>query len=291
MTTVDLSRDTDARPDATLPLGVAHPAVPLGAFTRHVADVQLPPHARQALSVAQLVATPPLTMLLRGAPHALGRRRIVAVDGPAGAGKSTGLAVLAAASPVPAHILSMRPRSTGRELMLALYESITGDAFHGGTQRDIENDLKVLLAAKPRIVLLDEAQNVGLAALQAIRFLLDLHTGQWGLVLAGKGILAKLAKEEMLANRVALRVTFPALNNANRTATVTALHPFLATAAPGLIDALDQLVCRGELRRWVILLEWMLQFAGPNEPCTAELAGEAALLMTGEHVPLPTGLA
>ena len=262
-------------------------AVELGVFTPITSRAQLPAACDWWLPAgAELVRTEQLTTLAHGAPLVLQRRRIVAVDGSPGSGKSTAVAALGASASIDAVTVNVRPKSSGLGLMQSFFEAITGAPHMGGTQRQVESALKVLLAEKPRLVIVDEAQNVGLPALQALRFLLDLPTGKWGLVLAGKGLLAMLAKEQMLDSRVALRITMPKLTGNTLISTLSKLHPLCADAPARLLLAIDMAWAHGNLREWTKLLEWVIDLA-PGCALDVNLAEEAIGYLAGKPVKLP----
>ncbi|HTC69087.1 MAG TPA: ATP-binding protein [Acidothermaceae bacterium] len=261
--------------------------VELGVFTPITSRAQLPAACDWSLPPGgELVRTDQLTTLVDAAPLVLRRRRIVAVDGSPGSGKSTAVAALGASASIDAVTVEVRPKSSGLGLMQSFFEAITGAPHRGGTQRQVESALKVLLAEKPRLVIFDEVQNVGLPALQALRFLLDLPTGKWGLVLAGKGLLAMLAKEQMLDSRVALRVTMPKLTGNTLIDTLGKLHPLCADASPRLLLAIDIACTHGNLREWTKLLEWVIDLA-PGSPLDVNLAEQAIAYVLGKPVQLP----
>jgi hypothetical protein len=264
----------------------ASTTVALGTFTPVNSRAQLPHDIDRWLPPgAGLVVTPELTTLIGAGPLALRRRRIVAVDGSAGTGKSTAVAALAASASAEVVRVNAKPKSTGREFMRSFHEALTGVADPGGTQWQLETKLKVLLAAKPRVAIFDEVQNVGLPALQALYFLLNLPTGQWGLVLAGKGLMSMLAREQMLDSRVGLRVTMPKLSGDRLLDVLRELHPVLRDASPQLLGAIDMAWGRGNLREWTKFLEWVLDLA-PGLPLDVATAEQAIELMAGKPVAL-----
>jgi hypothetical protein len=264
----------------------ASTALALGTFTPVNSRAQLPADIDRWLPPgAGLVATPEMTRLIEAGPLALRRRRIVAVDGAAGTGKSTAVAALAASASAEVVRVDVKPKSTGREFMRSFHEALTGVPDPGGTQWQLETKLKVLLAAKPRVAIFDEVQNVGLPALQALYFLLNLPTGRWGLVLAGKGLMSMLAREQMLDSRVGLRVTMPKLAGDRLLDVLRELHPVLRGASPQLLGAIDMAWGRGNLREWTKLLEWVLDLA-PGLPLDVATAEQAIELMAGKPVAL-----
>jgi hypothetical protein len=251
----------------------------------------LPAHATEFLPHgAELVITPELTELLAGAPVALRNRRLVIVDGQPGCGKSTALAVLAAASPIRTAVFTVPTNRSGhgRQFMERAHSAVAGRPVRNLSQREHENALAELLAEEPMLLFIDEAQNAPLEVLRNLRTLLEAPGAQFAVALFGTGVRANIAREPMLHTWRGFTksleplltphqlMTAPAgraadlARRAQLLPTLAALHPRLAATAPQLLVEANRVHAHGLLRQWALLLEWLLDLEPGTGPFTRD---------------------
>lgn len=211
-----------------------------------------------------LVNTDTLRRVLAGAPVAFAGDYIVALDGPPGCGKTTALTQLIRAHPAPSCAVSLDPCSTNKGVVSQVYEAIFGTRPpRRRTNDDLIYDIRVELASARRLLVIDEAQNSSVSALQMIRNLFANPTSQFDLVLCGSGVEAKLKSEAMLCSRVGMSARFLPIPNEKIPATLSALHPIFARADPNDLMRVDAQICKGVLREWIKVLAFLPQFAPP----------------------------
>ncbi|SOC47218.1 AAA domain-containing protein [Blastococcus aggregatus] len=251
----------------------------------------LPAHATEFLpDGADIVFTPELVELLAGAPVALRNRRLVVVDGQPGCGKSTALAVLAAASPIRTAVFTVPTNRSGhgRQFMERAHSAVAGRPVRNLSQREHENALGELLAEEPMLLFIDEAQNAPLEVLRNLRTLLEAPGAQFAVALFGTGVRANIAREPMLhtwrgftkcleplltPHQVMTAPAGRAADLARRSQllpTLAGLHPRLATTPARLLIEANRVHAHGLLRQWTLLLEWLLDLHPGAGPFTRE---------------------
>ena len=207
-----------------------------------------------------LLALDPLKRLLATAPIALANRRIIAVSGNSGCGKTTAVKVLAARLRERVVFATLDRRDTDKQVIEKIYNALAGtDTAIGSRTRRAELMLHArhLIAKEPLVLVLDEAQNASLDALDLVRQLQEHPSANCGLIISGVDLYPKLAREPMVDNRVALRVTFENMTETALPGILAALSPELASYPPHTLLAANAEYCHGELRRWVQLVEWL----------------------------------
>lgn len=203
----------------------------------------------------RLVTTEPLDVLLAMAPVVFDAGYIVALDGPAGCGKTTALTALVGSIDTPVHSVSLDPRTGDKDVVKQLHGAVIGRPIGRKVLRtDMLAELRQVLAGQPRVIIVDEAQNARIAALEMIRILHMDPTAAWHLVLSGAGLDKHLTAEKMLKSRVMHWARFEPLTADQLPGVLAQLHPLLASFDPDLLVAADRVACRGVLREWVKLL-------------------------------------
>ena len=108
-----------------------------------------------------LVTTETVDVLLTMAPVTFDAGYIVALDGPAGCGKTTALTALKSQFNLPVSCVSLDPRSSDKDVIKQLHSAIVGvPVSRRALRTELLGDLRLRLAASPRIVIVDEAQNL-----------------------------------------------------------------------------------------------------------------------------------
>lgn len=237
-----------------------------------------------------LITTEPLKLLLGAAPIALANRRIICLYGQSGCGKTVALDVLANTLGVRVVTVILDRGSTDKQVIEHLYQAVrgaTGPVPNSVRRAEMMAHLRRLLAAGDTVLMVDEAQNASLRALELVRQLHEDPTSRCGLVVAGVNLAEKLEREEMLNNRIGLRVAFPPLTGDQLVSILGQLHPVLAQMPVPLLRATDDEYCHGQLRRWVEVLEWLLAVTdtGKKKPTRAHVE-QALYFLTAERVRL-----
>lgn len=137
------------------------------------------------------------------------------------------------------------------------------------SKRDTAADLRRLLIARcttPTIVLVDEAQNLGVEALRTLRNVSDHHDTNVTLLLVGYNELAKnlRKREPALEDRLARRHQFRGLEDDTLIDVLAAYHPMFANTPPATLHTINRTfgtAKRGSWRRWARVLEIALAYA------------------------------
>ena len=202
-------------------------------------------------SGASLVVTPAMEALSRGMPSAIRRGAIILVSGPSGSGKTTAVEAAIAVTPMPAVRVELEPRTRTVLLWVVLATALTG-CTSSGAAHELRGHIRDYLTAHPTLIVVDEAQNVGLNALLNLRWLagLGLH---FTLLLAGAGLNEYVAKEPQLASRVSRRILLDAQPPAWMIPAVRQFHPVFAQMPQDLLLEIDEVYGRGLWRPWAHL--------------------------------------
>ncbi len=99
-------------------------------------------------------------------------------------------------------------------------------------------------------------------ALELVRELHEHPTSRFGLVLAGVDIRRKVGREPMLKSRVGLCIPYARLHGDALVTFLRQMSPVWTSYDAGLLQDTDDLSCRGDLRQWVILAEWVRSMTG-----------------------------
>jgi hypothetical protein len=218
---------------------------------------------------------------------AVAARRICALDGELGTGKSTVAGFYAGQSGRQCRLVEIPSDSSSRESLVHIYVQLTGHQ-PVGTKLSIRSDLYDILSSDDYVMLLDEAQNLGAAGFRQIRNLWDRckKMGRpFPLIICGFGVHATLAKVPELKSRVSVWHTMSRLGTEELPTVLRALHPRLAVTDEDLLLRIDLAYARGNLRQWDDFLEILDTVSGPPTASPKPLTRAEALrtLITMGH--------
>lgn len=218
------------------------------------AALRLPSRARDLIpDDAKLVITDEIRKLTYYAESAVDRGQIVLVSGPAGCGKSTMLAAVQGISGVRVVDAEIPPRTRDKAIYQQLLRAMTG-AHEEGTVAQLQDRIRTYLQAEPTLVIVDEAQNVGLPFLMAMRWLNGATNFRFGLVLAGVGLQRHIQREPQLASPVARRVLVKKQNFHEALPRLRAFHPLLKEADEDTLRYVDRMYANGYWRAWSLFV-------------------------------------
>jgi len=173
-----------------------------------------------------------------------------AIVGPAGLGKT--FAVSHALESFVGDVIKVTfdtgatPKLVADRLMVTL----TGRRA-GRTKYEIAEEMLSVLAEKPRLVVIGEAQNLNRACFETLRYLHDNEQTVFALLFdGGDGCWEVLNKERMLRSRIDRRVAFGPLPPVDIPKLLPSYHPIYQEADPNLLLAIDKSLARGRLREW-----------------------------------------
>jgi hypothetical protein len=204
---------------------------------------------------------------------------LMAVIGPPGTGKShaAGRAAEACESDPaqPAEVVWVQlPKSTSeKDLLVYAYPQIVGvpaPAGRGVLIRDLAEDIRLALAERHRVLIVDEAQFAKPQALNWLRSLHDDFRTDFAQVLIttweGR---RRLARE--IRSRGSKKVEFELLADSQILEFLHGYDPLFTTADPDLLKRRHKTHARGEIRWWAYFLREAQQYVDPGATLTDEL--------------------
>jgi len=201
---------------------------------------------------AATVVTDSLALADRAVRDAARHRALGVVHGPAGVGKTFAVerAVEGLGGDWEPVWLSFPARPTMRLIASELLAAISGSH----TQHDrfkITRLLKAELALAPRLIVVDEAQNLNRECIEFLRHLSEDPQRRGDIVLVGgDGCWEALSREPMLRSRVYRRVAFTPLTQREVLRIIRAFHAVYEGASDELIRFIDNYCGHGNLRNW-----------------------------------------
>lgn len=258
------------------------PPIPSYAWDVTAAAQHLPPQvARELPAGAALVPTDDLRRLAFFGRAAVEKNHMVLVSGPAGAGKTTLVGALEGIAGVTVANVLIPHGSRSKDVWQEIARGVTG-APQPGTQSELQSIVADALAATPTLLIVDEAQNVGLNALLALRYLNNRVTTGAGMVLAGVDLQKRFEREPQLSTRVKRRILLEPRTWPVMLPLLQQWHPVLAATDPELLQRVDEVFARGLWRNWQHILDAVDDFA-ISGPLSDEHASAAIEMVTGRR--------
>jgi len=173
-----------------------------------------------------------------------------AIVGPAGLGKTFAVSHALESFVGDVVRVTFDTRATPKLVADRLMVTLTGRRA-GRTKYEIAEEMLSVLAEKPRLIVIGEAQNLNRDCFETLRYLHDdEHTSFALLFDGGDGCWDVLNKERMLHSRIDRRVAFEPLPTAELPALLPSYHPIYQDVDPNLLLAIDKSLARGRLREW-----------------------------------------
>jgi hypothetical protein len=204
------------------------------------------------LEGAATVDTDYLSLTRRAVADLAARRALGVVHGAAGLGKTFAVeeAVGDLGSDWEAVWLAFSTRPTMRLVASDLFAALTG-CHPKGDRFKLTRLLKVELTLRPRLIVIDEAQNLNRECIEFVRYLgEDDKRRSATLLVGGDGCWEVLSREPMLRSRIFRRVVFMALGPQQVVDVVRRYHPIYAGVEEELITFIDAYCGHGNFRNW-----------------------------------------
>lgn len=185
------------------------------------------------------------------------------VHGPAGAGKTFAVAAAlerlrsteafaAGQRAMACCSLSFPSKPTMLRVASELVCALTGAAPPRSRSRfDLISHLVGLLAAPPRLIVVDEAQRLNEECIELLRHLHDHHETRFALLyVGGDGCWEVLSRQPMLRSRIFRRLPFKPLPREQVPDLIRGYHRIYIEAADELLLDVDDIYAHGTLRDW-----------------------------------------
>ena len=200
---------------------------------------------------ANTVATGPFKLTARIVRDVVNHLAMGAIYGDAGLGKTYATESAVQRHPdIESRWFTFEDQTTPRDVANTLLDVITG-VPHSGTRYRMTRELVEVLAEKPRLVVIDEAQNLNKRCIEHLRYLHDQSRTTFGLLfVGGNACWDVLSRYPMLLSRIWRRVEFERLDDKKVIAMMPRFHPILAQADPELLLFIDDHAGHGVFRNW-----------------------------------------
>lgn len=173
-----------------------------------------------------------------------------AIVGPAGLGKTFAVAHALESFAGEVVRVTFDTGATPKLVADRLMVTLTGRRA-GRTKYEIAEEMLSVLAEKPRLVVIGEAQNLNRACFETLRYLHDNEQTVFALLFdGGDGCWDVLNKERMLRSRIDRRVAFAPLPAKDISKLLPSYHSIYREADPSLLLAVDKSLARGRMREW-----------------------------------------
>lgn len=170
-----------------------------------------------------------------------------------GVGKTLSVAHGAHATGADVHILNFVPGTSPAVANATILASLGMRVESNASLHETTAELRDLLADRPRIVLVDSAQDLDQTLLAHLRVLHETTRFTLGLVGHAR-LLAKAAVQPELFDGVDRWVRFAPLEPEAMVGALQRYHPLFTTCAPDELANINQRHAKGRWRRWAMFL-------------------------------------
>lgn len=186
---------------------------------------------------------------------------IAAFTGRAGLGKTFAVDYAVRSFDMPWIWVQVGPSPRPKEVTARLLKAVYG-SFQKGTLYEMTDMLVDELVAEPRIVVVDDSQNLDKDGLDQIRLIHDMGAAAFPLFfVGGEGCAQLLASDPQLADRVGGWVRFNPIPDDDVVPLLCEYHPFFEATDPDLLVQVNDSYAKGVLRRWARVLKVTLPLA------------------------------
>jgi DNA transposition AAA+ family ATPase len=189
-------------------------------------------------------------------------RAMAAIYGAAGTGKT--FAVHEVVHDMPSRNwvhLDFRCRPTLRDIRQALHRSLGHDGHLGYGMFEADETLKKILAERPRLVVIDEAQWLNRECFEYLRHLHDDQRTTFSLLfVGGSGCYEVLRREPMLNSRLYAHLRFEPMSWEEVRAIIPRYHAVYANVDATLLARVDRECCHGNFRMWAKFTHHAVRF-------------------------------
>lgn len=204
------------------------------------------------LEGAATVVTDALSLTRRAVTDIVARRALGVVHGAAGLGKTFAVdeAIRGLGPDWVATWLAFPSRPTMRLIAGELLSAL-GGAHQERDRFKMTRLLRAELAVRPRLIVVDEAQNLNRECIEFLRHLGEDHERRCAILLVGgDGCWEVLSREPMLRSRVFRRIVFTPLPADQVPSVMRRYHPLYRDAEDALLAFVDAYCGHGNFRNW-----------------------------------------
>lgn len=211
-------------------------------------------------AAVQDVRTPDVDRISDVLDFLVDAREIGAVLGGAGLGKTFATDLAARSTGIDVVTLDMPTRPAPKEVTVRMLKAVRGFVDTAETQYELTEQIVEELADGPRVIVIDEAQNLTSEGLNQIRYLHDRPDADWALVLVGGQDAARtLHSQKQLESRVARWVEVAPLKGDMLISSLRSYHELFQFASTDLLFSIDKAFAHGTWREWARFLQAALR--------------------------------
>lgn len=202
------------------------------------------------LQGATTIGTEPFLEAQRAVEDLVAVGGMGAFVGDAGLGKTFAMDAARADCELESCAIVIPVRATMRTVAVTLLRALTGVEPTGERFR-LAGDLIGVLSERPRLVVVDEAQNANHGCIEFLRHIHDERQTQFALALTGGHRCWEVLKQyPMLRSRIYRRVQFERMGLTTVLDVIPHFHRVYAEAASETIGRIDLEFAQGTFRRW-----------------------------------------
>jgi Cdc6-like AAA superfamily ATPase len=197
-------------------------------------------------------------------PPVLANNQIALVTGPSGSGKTFAVEALVR-SQQRLHRkvvwLQMQANPAPTEIYMRMVHELTGAWPNDSLFRVMDELVELLVDLNP-VVIVDDAHELGIAALRRLKSLHTRKPYRWALVLVGIDVHTKVGLTSEVGTHIGTHVPFPTMDpDTDLLPTLAAYHPLFANTAGKDLRYIDEAYARGQFRLWAQVLRAALPIA------------------------------
>ena len=208
-----------------------------------------------------------------------------AFHGDAGLGKTFAVRYASAAlrrSGIECPMVVFPEKPTMKKMVADILKEVTG-VEHGGDRYRLIADLGEVLAERPRVLVVDEAQRLNRDCIETLRHLHDDPGTRFALALVGgNDCWTVLSRYPMLRSRIFARVAFAPMTFEQVLAVIPRFHGIYEHADEKLLALIDDHCAHGNFRDWASFTKRAGKLCAAQDAATlTETIARAAMALQG----------
>lgn len=237
------------------------------------------------LTGAQIVGTQDFLQTQQVLADLVEKRAMGAIHGDAGLGKTFAVETAMEYLDIESCRVVIPTKASMRRVAIVLLRALTG-TDHTGERYRLSDDLIFELSERPRLVVVDEAQNLNHDGVEFLRHIHDDENTCFALALTGgNGCWEVLRRYPMLRSRIWRRVSFQSLSLATVLEVFPSFHPLYAEADVQVLSRIDDEIAHGNFRHWAAFTVDAIRVCADRDLTTVNdaVVDEIQLRMRGQH--------
>lgn len=228
---------------------------------------------------ATLVATTDFQKAQMICSEAIDEHGWVVFDGPGGLGKTTAARSFCDKHPGRVIRVHLAAKAQGNAFLRRVLEVLGEPTF--GDEEALLHRIANALGDQPVFIYVEEADQMNAAALRHLRYLYDDDNLAFAVLLVGINFRRLFELVPEVESRVSGRIPFRGIRAKDLVRTMRLYHPILADVPAQQIKEIDREHCRGNWRKWAVMVRRLVAYCdrkGITTPSEAVIAAALASL-------------